>query len=237
MSLKQRLIKRALKPFNELNEGIKKHGDIKTIASKVGGAIFYWGLGVPLDIGISLIAVAAIPVVSLFDSDTAPLPDDNKVDLSQTKCKIHKFVDLNKEKLYKGTRQDINYFFCFKEPFTKEQLKQRYEEVRIKYHPDKQKADRTLWDECEKLYSEMLWHWFKTDEEKVSSPFYPKLREKSFMHTPTFAVNQQIKVDNGSYIINGRVARQSSCPDDNYLIIDDSTFASYEIQESDLIAV
>lgn len=234
MSIKRRLIERALKPFNAL----KKHGDIVTISEKIGGFIFRYGLGVPLDVTIALIAGLAIPVVSLFESNESKELEKQQIDLSKASLLIRPFITLSGEKIPEGTKKDITDLFPdLKNTFTIEDLNRAFKKAKTKFHPDNQLTGNSeKWQECNQLYEECLWHWFKTDEEKVTNPNYPKLRDKSYAHKPKFLLSQIVSFNNNQ---KGRIARVSSCEHDTYLIIDDyaTPVLYYEVLEQDLTLI
>jgi hypothetical protein len=232
MSIKTRLRERGLKPFKAL----AKHGDIRTISRKVGGFIAEYVIGVPTDLCFSIACLAVSSVVGFFETeDKVGIENTKPIDYSDKQFVIKEFINLNNETIPVGTRKDIELLFEIKNPFTDIDLKRKYKTARIKYHPDNLlTGDRKKWDECESLYNEMLWHWFKSDEDKILNPNYPKIREKSFSFTPKFAINQMIYFNNNVAVVYGRVARQASCKFDEYLIINDELQLSYEVKEKDL---
>jgi hypothetical protein len=237
MSIKTKLRERGLKPFKEL----AKHGDIRAISRKIGGFIFEYGVGVPFDVGFSLACLTVSSILGFFDNEETNKEkrvepsQSNVIDYSTKKfIPILKIVNLDNETLPIGTKQDIELFFGTGKTFTEPELENKYKDARKKYHPDRMTGDREKWDECEKLYNEMIWHFFRTNEEKILNPNYPKLRGKSFRFTPKFALNQMIYFDNNIGLVYGRVARQASCNLDDYLIINDDLELSYEVKEKDL---
>jgi hypothetical protein len=235
--LKKDLVKIVESPFDE----IKKHGDILTISEKVGSVVFRNLFGVPikyvlLPLGASLVLPLVIVVeviLAAINGEEKIKEEEKRIDLSEALFKIKKIVNLSEENIPQGTKDDIYFFFKIENNFTEESLTEAYKNCQKKYHPDRWTGNREKWDECEKLYNEMIWHWFKSTDEKLTNN-YPKLRQKSYRHHPEFGVNQLVIVDNKTHKINGRILRTSSFDGDNYLIVDNSTGLPYEVQQEDI---
>lgn len=214
---------------------VKKYGDILTISEKIGGFIFRYLFGVPIKyVFLPLLAIFLLILVSFFSLFIGEEENTNKelIDLSKSSFKIKDIVYLSQENIPQGVKEDIFFFFRINDSFTQDLLTERYKNTRKKYHPDALVGDREKWEECHKLYDEMIWHWFKSPDEKLTCN-YPKLRAKSYRHKPRFGVKSLVNFDNKT----GRVVQTSSFDGDKYLIVNDSNGEYYEVFEEDMTSV